>query len=151
MIKCIKGSLFETEKYGLDALVVFIPCGLTSIRISCNRFVKQFGEPIKHDENYILHQNNTEDKVIETLKYVLIDTNESHRIYNHVDIFRMVAYSLSELSKLGVQHIGMNGIRTDDAGQEIMMVRIVQKWLRQNEHDFKTIHFIDLRGGFNKM
>ena len=149
-INFVKGSIFETEKYKLDAIIVFIPCGLTALRMNCYRFVKLFGEPIEENGDFILYQNNSGNKVIDSLKYVLINKNNSNTIYKFLDVSDMVFYSLNKLSRLGVKNIGMNGIRTDDYQQERIIVDEVKVWINGSRHGFKEIHFIDLRDGFNK-
>ena len=54
------------------------------------------------------------------------------------------------MSKLGVKHIGMNGIRISVGIPELLLVQEVKSWLINNENNFKEIYFIDLRDGFNK-
>ncbi len=148
-INFIKGSIFETERYGLDAIIVFIPCGLTSIRWDCYNFVKIFGEPIIQFKEFFLYQNKSNNKN-QNLKYVLIDKNPSNIIYKPEDIPVMVAFALRLISKLGSSYIGMNGIRTSNHNSEWLLVREVKNWLNNNNHNFQHIYFIDKRDGFNK-
>ncbi len=44
-INFFRGSIFQPERFKLDAITVFIPAGLTAIRMKCRGFVIQFGKP----------------------------------------------------------------------------------------------------------
>ena len=149
-INYVKGSNFKTELHGLDALIIFIPCGLTAIRHNSYNFIKQFGEPINQDGEFFLYQNKLKNKEHQGLDYVLIDRNKSNKIYNIKHIRLLVDYSLNQMLKLGVKHIGMNGIRISGGIPELLLVREVKSWLINNENNFKEIYFIDLRDGFNR-
>ena len=149
-INYVEGSIFKTELYGLDAIIIFIPCGLTAIRHNSYNFIKQFGEPIKQDGEFFLYQNKLKNKGQHGLDYVLIDRNKSNKIYNLENIRILVDYTLNKMSKLGVKHIGMNGIRMSVGIPELLLVQEVALWLYKNENNFKEIYFIDLRDGFNK-
>lgn len=148
-ISFIKGSIFETEQYGLDAVMVFIPCGLTAIRCDCVNFIKKYGEPIAQFKDFFLYQNKTTDKNTR-LKYILLDRNPSNRIYDTQDLREIVDFSFGLISKLNVHIIGLNGIRTSSYPSEFYLVREVEVWLLINNHNFQHIYFIDKRDGFNK-
>jgi hypothetical protein len=149
-INYVKGSIFETELHGLDAIIIYIPCGLTAIRIDSYNFIKQFGEPINQDGEFFLYQNKLKGKRHQGLDYVLIDRNKSNKIYNITHMRLLVDYTLNKMSKLGVKNIGMNGIRIRGGNPELLLVKEVKSWLVNNENNFKEIYFIDLRDGFNK-
>lgn len=148
-INFIKGSIFETDQYGLDAIIVFIPCGLTFIRWDCYDFVNKLGEPLEQYKEFFLYQNKSINKN-KNFKYVLIDKNPTNIIYKPEDVPAMVAFTLGTISKLGSNNIGMNGIRTSNHNSEWLLVREVKEWLNNNNHNFQHIYFIDKRDGFNK-
>jgi len=37
----VTGSIFEPQKYGIEAIIVWLPCGLTSIRWELFDFLKK--------------------------------------------------------------------------------------------------------------
>lgn len=148
-ISFINGSIFETERYGLDTIIVFIPCGLTAIRGDCYDFVKKMESLIETHKEFYLYQIKTKDRNT-NLEYVLMDKNPSNIIYDLKDVRVMVDYTLGTLNKLGSSYIGMNGIRTSNSNSESLLVREVENWMNTNEHNFQHIYFIDKRDGFNK-
>jgi hypothetical protein len=149
-INYIRGSIFQPERFKLEAITVFIPIGLSAIRIDCRDFVRQFKNPLEKCEEFFLFKNNYKNDTLNSLRYVLVDRNKSHKIYDSWDISEMVAYTLGRFSKLGVKRIGMNGIRISSGIPELQLVHEVKLWLAFNEHEFEEIYFIDLRDGFNK-
>ena len=149
-INFFRGSIFQPERFKLDAITVFIPAGLTAIRMKCRGFVKQFGKPTEKHEEFFLYKTNYKKDTLNSLRYVIVNRNKSHKIYDSYDISGMIAHTLGRFSKLGVKRIGMNGIRTDSGRDELLIVSEVKSWLINNDNNFKEIRFIDLRGGFNK-
>jgi len=150
-INFIQGSVFNTESYGLDAVIVFIPCGFTAIRIDCIRFVKQFGEPLEQFREFFLYKNNSKEETGDNLRYILIDRNKENKIYSTRQISIIIDFALNEMSKLGVKRIGMNGIRARSSFPEMDLYLEIKKWLVINKHDFHEIYLIDKRGGFNRI
>jgi hypothetical protein len=148
----VKGDIFKTSNISLlDAIIVFIPCGLTSIRLETDKFIKHLDEPIKQDGEFFLYKNKPNNKSPQSkIEYALINRNTSHQIYSKKDMVLLVEYTLKEMSKLGVKRIGMNGVRGYGSGgiPEQQLIEEVQYWLNKNENNFEKIHFIDLRGGF---
>ena len=54
-INFFRVSIFQPERFKLDAITVFIPGGLTAIRMNCRDFVKQFEKPTeKHEEFFLI-------------------------------------------------------------------------------------------------
>jgi hypothetical protein len=149
-IRLIAGSVFDTEKYGLEAIVIFVPGGLTSFRLRAKKFVGQFDEPIEHKKGISLYQNNTYPNLYPNLKSVLIQTNEKHIIYRSERVYGIVSHVFETMTTLGIKRFGMNGIRIDEHRPEAILLYYVRLWLKQNEHDFEEISFIDLRNGFMK-
>ena len=149
-INFFKGSIFQQERFKLDAIAVFIPAGLTAIRMNCENFVKQFEKPTEKHEEFFLYKTNYNNDTLNSLRYVIVYRNTSHKIYDSCDISGMISDTLGRFSKLGVRRIGMNGIRTSSGIPELLIVSEVKSWLINNDNNFKEIYFIDLRGGFNK-
>ena len=112
--------------------------------------MKQFGKPTEKHEEFFLYKTNYKKDTLNSLRYVIVNRNKSHKIYDSYDISGMIAHTLGRFSKLGVKRIGMNGIRTSSGICELLIVREVESWLIHNDNNFKEICFIDLRDGFNK-
>ena len=85
-INFFRGSIFQPERFKLDAITVFIPAGLTAIRTNCGGFVKQFGKPTEKHEEFFLFKTNYKKDTLNSLRYVMVDRNKSHKIYNSFDI-----------------------------------------------------------------
>ena len=101
----------------------------------------------KNMKNFFLYKTNYKKDTLNSLRYVIVDRNKSHKIYDSFDISGMIAHTLGRFSKLGVKRIGMNGIRTSSGIPELLIVREVKSWLINNDNNFKEIY---LRDGFNK-
>ena len=162
-IRSCMGSIFDTKRLGLEAIIVFVPSGLTALRAYTLDFLRSFGKQIDKKGEFLLFENNPNiDKArsiikwepSNQLKYALVDRNKNQKMYGIHDISSMVDYALRTMSELGVKVIGMNGIRTRDSfwgtPEEILYNEIVE-WLASNEHSFQTINLIDLRGGFSRV
>ena len=148
-INFIQGSVFETERYQLDAVIVFIPCGLTFIRHDCYSFVRQFGAPIEQFREFFLYENKLKEEIGNHLRYILIDRNKNHKIYHAHDMYHMIEYTLSKMLTLGAKRIGMNGIRTHGPKPELNLYHEVNRWVNYNRNNFEEIYLIDKTGGFN--
>ena len=121
------GDLFSLDNH-FDGIAAFVPCGLTSFRADCERFIE-----------------------MDTPGIVMIaDLNKGNKIYSIVDVDRMVTNSLDALSQHGAKRIGMNGIRTDlgSGPSEKAVAQSCLQWL--NAHPDTDIHItlVDKRGGF---
>jgi hypothetical protein len=81
-------------------------------RILSGGFVKQFEKPTEKHEEFFLYKTNYKKDTLNSLRYIIVDRNKSHKVYDSFDISGMVAHTLGRFSKLGVKRIGMNGIRT---------------------------------------
>ena len=149
-INFFRGSIFQPERFKLDAIAVFIPAGLTAIRMNCENFVKQFEKPTEKHEEFFLYKTNYNNDTLNSLRCVIVYKNTSQKIYDSCDVSGMISDTLGRFSKLGVRRIGMNGIRTSSGIPELLIVSEVKSWLINNDNNFKEIRFIDLRGGFNK-
>ena len=80
-INFFRGSIFQPERFKLDAITVFIPAGLTAIRTNCGGFVKQFGKPTEKHEEFFLFKTNYKKDTLNSLRYVMVDRNKSHKIH----------------------------------------------------------------------
>ena len=159
-IRSCMGSIFDTKDLGLEAIIVFVPSGLTALRAYTLDFLGSFGKQIDKKGEFLLFENNPNiDKArsifkwepSNQLKYALVDRNKNQKTYERHDISSMVDYALRTMSELGVKVIGMNGIRTRGSfwgTPEEILYREIVEWLANNEHSFQTINLIDLRGGF---
>ncbi len=65
----VTGNLFATQKYHLDAMVVFIPCGLTAMRCEWSdyhdKFKQNICDPLDMEEKCITIPNKKSSKGIE--------------------------------------------------------------------------------------
>ena len=162
-IRSCMGSIFDTKDLGLEAIIVFVPSGLTALRAYTLDFLGSFGKQIDKKGEFLLFENNPNiDKArsifkwepSNQLKYALVDRNKNQKTYERHDISSMVDYALRTMSELGVKVIGMNGIRTRGSfwgTPEEILYREIVEWLANNEHSFQTINLIDLRGGFSRV
>ena len=137
----IKGSIFNTEHFKVDALVVFVPCGLTFLRFDSKKFISNNGDflgnvditDFKINELYA-NQFNFNSRFNEArppapvlvdfklyknkrfteehLQYFVVDENLDNKIYGKRRLPLFVDIVLSQLSSLGAKRIAMNGVRT---------------------------------------
>ena len=159
----IKGSIFNTEHYKVDALVVFVPCGLTFLRFDSKKFISNNGDFLRNvditdfttNELYA-HQFNSYamlnggDNTIglvdfklyknkrfteERLQHFIVDENIDNKIYGARRLPLFIDIVLSQLSSLGAKRIAMNGVRTPSGSgySEKVLVQSVDKWLRHNK------------------
>jgi hypothetical protein len=146
-----RGSIFETEEYGVDAIIISIIPGLTCLKMDAYKFVKQFDKPINYDWGFVLFENQRKDNSLKTLDYVLMDGRRSARIYSLNDVRIFVDIVLSKMSELNAKKIAMNAVKTKRfwGDPEMILVEAVKFWLMNNSHSFEEIYFIDKRGGFS--
>ena len=144
----IKGSVFNTELFKLELVVVFVPCGLTSLRYGSKDFILNNGEFLKKINNFKLFKSkNLKNNY---LQYIILDENLENKIYSYFHVDEFVETVLHLVSDLGVKNLGMNGIRIDSGWPERILIESVDKWLNNNkESSIEKVVFIDKRGGFN--
>jgi len=150
----IKGSVFNTERFKLELVVVFVPCGLTSLRYGSKDFILNNGEFLKKIKNFKLFKNKSLKN--KHLQYIILDENVENYIYDESTIHEFVDAVLNLSSNLGVKSLGMNGVRLENpscrsSGEpERILIESVDKWLNNNkESSIEKVVFIDKRGGFN--
>ncbi len=105
------GSVFETEEYGADAIIISIIPGLTFLKMDAYKFVKQFDKPINYDWGFVLFENKRKDNSLKTLDYVLMDGRRSARIYSLNDVRIFVDIVLSKMSELNAKKIAMKPLK----------------------------------------
>lgn len=147
----VKGSIFNSDAYKIDLLIIFIPCGLTAIRPIAKEFVTRNGDLQKKVKNLKLYKNKNTN--YEHLRYIALDENPENRIYNDYTAKDLVDTVLNLSSNLGVKSIGMNGIRFNSSIlQEEKLYSIVKRWADNNRNtSIEKVIFIDKRGGFSKI
>lgn len=159
----IKGSIFNTERFKVDGLVVFVPCGLTTLRFDSKKFISNNGDffsnvditDFKTNELYarqfisyaMLNGGTNTNELVdfklyknkrfteENLQYFIVDENLDNKIYGYRRLPLFIDIVLSQLSSLGAKRIAMNGVRTPSGSgySERMLVQSVDKWLRANK------------------
>ena len=143
----LDGSIFSLSCDDADGVVVFIPCGLTAIRMDFRRFISS-AECIHKASNGI----NVYKKV-ETGQTVVAFENHANAMISMCDARRIVESALGTMAQLSVKRIAMNGIRfaveNQSSRQERELVKWVLDWCRANANGFEFVTFVDLRGGFN--
>ena len=150
----IKGSVFNTERFKLELVVVFVPCGLTSLRYGSKDFILNNGEFLKKIKNFKLFKSkNLKNNY---LKYIILDENIDNELYSGFTLYELVDTVLNLSSNLGVKSLGMNGVRLENpsyrsSGEpERILIESVDKWLNNNkESSIEKVVFIDKRGGFS--
>jgi hypothetical protein len=150
----VKGSIFDVEQLNLDAVAIFIPCGLTHIREEATIFLKNFGKPISIGCHLELFENETKNTDYSP-KYFLVDRNLTHKIYTEEELLNIAHSMLTIFEELGVKRIGLNGIRTQHKhpefpSPEAQLILVLYNLSRQLDCRIESIYLIDLRGGFNK-
>lgn len=157
----IKGSIFNTDKFGLDGIIVWVPCGLTSIRGKSKKFVEN--EVLVRDLNpiisgvkegshhYQLFQPSTNSGY---LRYIFWHENPNNVIEKNYCIRQMVFYAMNVLVNYGCKRIGMNGIRGNGTSEESEkdLIRAVKDYMVKNSTDtivpLEAVYLIDSRTGF---
>lgn len=145
----IRGSVFTADEYGADGLIVFVPCGLTAMRVEWSDFGGKLGEPDGRIGDCVLFENRANWKLVigfENIPYsVFFD-----------EVQTKVVASLQLLQQKGVKNVAMNGLRIDMMVNELSkerseqkLVTCVKSWCQMHPSVFESIAFFDLRGGFN--
>jgi hypothetical protein len=165
----VTGSIFEPQKYGLEAIIVWLPCGLTSIRWELFDFLKKINNQIYLCDNNLKEsifsidslkkENIINEKLLlkiipdfNGLKYIYIDLNLEHRIEYIQNIQNIVNQTMNLITKHKINSIGMNGIRTTAHARqsEKVLIQSAINWINKNKHNIDKIYLIDKRGGFEK-
>jgi hypothetical protein len=171
-ISLVTGSIFEPAQFSLDGIIVWLPCGMTSLRCDWLDFAAKLeghihrpgGNPSEIVE--IPHAIRTRDTLnkahqfsfysisppVDGVHFLHFDLNLGHRIEDIEEIPFMVEKSLEALTKLGARSIGMNAIRTHSHARasEQALIQAVSEWVAQNDDMVSTVYLIDKRGGFQK-
>ena len=145
----IHGSVFAANEYGADGLIVFIPCGLTAMRVEWSDFRGKLGEPDERIGDCVLFQNRANWKLVigfENIPYS----------YSLDEVQAKVVASLQLLQQKGVKNVAMNAVRIDMTANDLanerseqQLVTCVKNWCQMHPSVFESIAFFDLRGGFN--
>ncbi len=142
----LQGSIFSQSYDDADGVAVFVPCGLTAIRMDFRRFISS-AECIHKAGNGI----NVYKKA-ETRQTVVAFENPANVMISKDDAKCIVESVLGTLAQLSVKRIAMNGIRfaaeDQSSWQERELVKWVLDWCHANANGFEFITFVDLRGGF---
>jgi hypothetical protein len=151
----IKGSIFNTDRFKLELVVIFVPCGLTSLRYGSKYFILNNGEFLKKIKNFKLFKNKSLKN--KHLQNIILDENIDNELYSEFTLHEFVDTILNLSSNLGVKSLGMNGVRLQNpewrgSGEpERILIESVNKWINNNkESSIEKVVFIDKRGGFNK-
>ncbi len=142
----LQGSIFSQSYDEADGVAVFVPCGLTAIRVDFRRYISS-AECVHKTSNGI----NVYKKA-ETGQTVVAFENPSNVMISMDDAKRIVESALETLVQFSVKRIAMNGIRFAEANQsswqERELVKWVLDWCQANVNGFECTTFVDLRGGF---
>jgi len=125
------GDLFDIGGGKADGLGVFIPCGLTAMSHSFDKFMR--------------------DKPVEVR--VLVDFNRQMRIFPVAEVRGKVQDFFDRLYAYGRKSIRMNAIRTDLGARESekAVIEAAAEWLMEHPEADIRITLVDLRGGFEKV
>ena len=155
LIRTVAGSIFEAENHGAEGVAIFVPCGLTALRSELPRYMIPFGLPIGNEKAFTIFRSERQFGSFT----VLCDENRSMSLYPARGIPMLLDMALSIFQRHGIRKIAMNGIRVywpqgvKDRGHlaEAYLVDNAVHWLETHSHNFESIDFVDLRGGFGKI
>ena len=142
-----QGSIFDAfERVHVEAIVVFIPQGLTSIRWVARRYVENLvclGSG--RDGMFSLYRDSC-GRLVAVCEKEARTTLEMRQLLDHACVL---------LSDLGIRRVAMNGIRVRDLPTEWheaerLMSDYVCELCGLSRDPFEQVFFVDLRGGFNK-
>lgn len=153
-IEYIKGNIFNSERFELEMIVVFIPSGLTFLRHDSKDFIKKNSDFQESINGLKLYKSKKQQN--KYLQYIMLDENIKNEIYCEIRLRTIIDNVLSIASNLGIKSLGMNGIRIDSYSfgnrgyQERILSQFVSIWLNYNKKScVEKVVFIDKRGGFN--
>ena len=155
LIRTVAGSIFEAESHGAEGVAIFVPCGLTALRCELPKYMMPFGLPIGEEKAFTIFHSERQTGPLT----VLCDENRNMSLYPARGIPMLLDMALSIFQRYGIRKIAMNGIRVywpqgvQDRGHlaEAYLVDNVVYWLETHSHNFESIDFVDLRGGFGKI
>ena len=129
-IYAVDGSVFNNFLCA-DALALFIPAGLTSIRSTAVNFLKTHSRTLVHDV-----------------------PNSFQTVYTSRELKTLVFDALDSLYAQGARRIAMNAIRTTYGSgiSEELQIAAVVEWIyrRRIPRNGVSILLVDKRGGFSK-
>ncbi len=139
-----QGDLFSEDQ--VEGIAVFIPCGLTAIRVDAREFVqRKAGQRILENGIYPSIYGGP-------VKYIVISTDEAE---NLEDMQKQLFSALELFRQKNLRSIAMNGIRCDNRPDESIRPEKYQRafleaWMNAHPDVFDKITLVDLRGGFNR-
>ena len=142
----LTGSIFEIDNSIAEGIAIFIPCGLTAIRVEASQFLSGL-EKVEAIAGGIFIYNN-----IATAQTIAAFPNSRNTMLNVEQAGNIVCRVLSIMASRSVKSIAMNGIRfasqNHDSLQEHELVRWVMEWCLNMPNKFEKITFVGKRGGF---
>ena len=142
----LTGSIFDIDNSIAEGIVIFIPCGLTSIRGEARQFLSGLEKVEAIADGFFIYNN------IATAQTIAAFPNRRNTMLNEEQARYIVSRALSIMASRSVKCIAMNGIRfaseNHDSQQERELVRWVIEWCRDSPNKFEKITFVDKRGGF---
>ena len=146
-INSLQGSIFSPSYDDADGVAVFIPCGLTAMRIDFRLYLL-FSKCVRRAGNGLKVYRE-----MKTGQTIVAFGNPENIMVSMDDAKRIAESALETLAQFSVKRIAMNGIRfasdNQASWQERELVEWVLDWCQANANGFESITFIDLRGGFN--
>ena len=147
VIEALEGSIFSLSCRDADGLAIFIPCGLTAIRVDYERFISS-AEHVRKAGNGMAVYKNTQ-----TGQMIVAWENPQNEIPGIADAKRMVEAVLEIMKECSVKRVAMNGVRfavdNQMSWQERELFSWVSGWCQANRNAFERITLVDLRGGFS--
>ncbi len=149
IFKLTTGSVFEILELDLDAIMIFVPGGLTAMRFDTDLFIEEECFLIKELDFFHLYQF----KNASSPKFILIHKNEANVRIEESHAIALLRGMLKWSFENNIKKIGMNGIRlqSDFVVPEKWLIEEVKNILRISEFTFDKVEFVDKRGGFNKI
>ena len=142
----LTGSIFDIDNSIAKGIAIFIPCGLTAIRIEASKFLSGL-EKVEALADGVFIYNN-----IAMAQTIAVFPNRRNTMWNKEQAEYIVSRTLSIMASRSVKCIAMNGIRfasqNHDSRQERELVCWVIEWCRDSPNKFEKITFVDKRGGF---
>ena len=142
------GSIFSVSYTDADALLVFVPAGLTALRVDYKAFVSTLDCVFTSEKGVKAYRDNKTGQLIvayENPKNIIPDMDEATNIISEV---------LSAAARFQVKKIAMIGLRfhgnhSSSYYMERELIRLVSMWCDSNPNEIESVMFVDKRGGFS--
>lgn len=137
----IKGSIFDLEESNIEALIIFIPSGLTSLRPETMGFIETKLDYQRTISEFSIYKFKSDSNQI-----AIIKLNNNNKTLNSSEASTILQSLYQIIKEFKITSLAMNGIRLNNH-------LFSEKWLWEQSKNWELdyIAYIDKRGGFNKI